>query len=74
MRVTGALFHTQGGLRVDDTARVVRTDGTLLPNLFAGGGAAQSISGPAVTGYLPAVGLAMAITLGRVAGRHAAKL
>ena len=74
VRVTGALFHTQGGLRVDDTARVVRTDGTLLPNLFAGGGAAQSISGPAVTGYLPAVGLAMAITLGRVAGRHAAKL
>ena len=41
VRVTGALFHTQGGLRVDDTARVVRTDGTLLPNLFAGGGAAQ---------------------------------
>ena len=54
-------------------ARVVRPDGRPLPNLYAGGGAARSISGPAVTGYLPAVGLAMAITLGHIAGRAAAQ-
>ncbi|MEM8977725.1 MAG: FAD-dependent oxidoreductase, partial [Pseudomonadota bacterium] len=36
VRVTGALFHTQGGLMIDDTARVVRKDGSALPNLFAG--------------------------------------
>ena len=72
VRVTGALFHTQGGLCIDDRARVLRPDGTALPNLYAGGGAARSISGPAVTGYLPAVGLAMAITLGRIAGAAAA--
>jgi fumarate reductase flavoprotein subunit len=74
VRVTGALFHTQGGLEVDADARVLRADGTALPNLFAGGGAARSISGPAVTGYLPAVGLCMAVTLGRLAGRGAARL
>jgi fumarate reductase flavoprotein subunit len=73
VRVTGALFHTQGGLCIDREARVVRADGRALPNLYAGGGAARSISGPAVTGYLPAVGLAMAITLGAVAGSAAAQ-
>ena len=36
VRVKGALFHTQGGLEIDDQARVRRADGTLLPNLFAG--------------------------------------
>lgn len=72
IRVTGAIFHTQGGLMVDENARVLREDGTALPNVFVGGGAARSISGPEVTGYLPAMGLCMAITLGRVAGRSAA--
>jgi fumarate reductase flavoprotein subunit len=74
LRVTGALFHTQGGLAIDDHAQVLRSDGTPLPNLFAGGGAARSISGPHVTGYLPAVGIAMAITLGALAGDAAARL
>jgi fumarate reductase flavoprotein subunit len=74
LRVTGALFHTQGGLVVDDHAQVLRTDGTPLPNVFAGGGAARSISGPDVTGYLPAVGICMAITLGALAGDSAARV
>ncbi len=74
VRVTGALFHTQGGLTVDGDARVCRPDGTALPNLFAGGGAAQSISGDGATGYLPAAGLCTAVTLGRLAGAAAARL
>jgi fumarate reductase flavoprotein subunit len=73
-KVTGALFHTQGGLVVDGHARVARRDGTPLPNLFAGGGTARSISGPGVWGYLPAAGLCMAVTLGRLAGQAAADL
>jgi fumarate reductase flavoprotein subunit len=72
IKVTGALFHTQGGLVVDATARVVRRDGQVLPNLFAGGGAARSIGGPGGSGYLPGAGLCMAVTLGRLAGRGAA--
>lgn len=74
VKVTGALFHTQGGLTVDGDARVVREDGRKLPNLFAGGGAAQGISGNGATGYLPAAGLCTAISLGWLAGKAAARL
>jgi fumarate reductase flavoprotein subunit len=73
VRVTGALFHTQGGLVVDSDARVCRAAGGKFANLFAGGGAARGISGPTVRGYLPGAGLCMAMTLGRVAGRAAAQ-
>ncbi|MBX6369870.1 MAG: FAD-binding protein, partial [Rhodospirillales bacterium] len=73
IRVTGALFHTQGGLVVDADARVLRADGTPLPNLFAGGGAARGVSGPTVEGYLSGNGLLTAVTLGRAAGTSAAR-
>lgn len=72
LRVTGALYHTQGGLQIDSHARVLRRDGTPFPNLFAGGGSARSVSGPSSWGYLPAMGLTTAITLGWIAGREAA--
>jgi fumarate reductase flavoprotein subunit len=72
LRVTGALYHTQGGLRVDGQARVLRGDGTGFPNLFAGGGSARSVSGPSSWGYLPAMGLTTAVVLGRLAGQGAA--
>ena len=74
LKVVGAIFHTQGGLQIDGEACVVRPDGTPLPNLFAGGGAARSVSGPAHWGYLPAMGLATAVTFGRLAGRAAARV
>ena len=74
VRVTGALFHTQGGLVVDTEAHVLRGDGTRLPNLFAGGGAARGLSGPSRWGYLSGNGLLTATVLGRVAGRSAARL
>lgn len=73
VKVTGALFHTQGGLAVDGGARVRRADGRALPNLFAGGGAACGVSGPAVRGYLSGNGLLSAVTLGRLAGAAAAQ-
>ena len=73
VRVTGALFHTQGGLVVDTQARVLRT-GTrrALPNLFAGGGAARGLTGPSCWGYTSGAGLMTATTLGRLAGEGAA--
>jgi fumarate reductase flavoprotein subunit len=74
VRVTGALFHTQGGLVVDGNARVLRGDGSALPNLFAGGGAARGLSGPSRWGYLSGNGLLTATTLGRLAGIGAAAL
>ena len=74
VKVTGALFHTQGGLAIDTAARVLRADGTALPNLFAGGGAAVGVSGTGVEGYLSGNGLLTAFTLGRIAGQSAAEL
>jgi fumarate reductase flavoprotein subunit len=74
VQVTGALFHSQGGLVVDTQARVLRPDGTALPNLLAGGGAARGLSGSNDTGYLSGNGLLSAVMLGAIAGRSAAAL
>lgn len=73
MRVTGALYHTQGGLQIDGDARVLRPDGSAIAGLYAAGGAARGVSGPSSWGYLPAMGLCAAVTLGRIAGISAAK-
>lgn len=72
VRVTGALFHTQGGLVVDGDARVLRPDGSALPNLFAAGGAACGVSGSRASGYLSGNGLLTAVAYGWLAGRAAA--
>lgn len=73
VRVTGALFHTQGGLVVDADARVQRPDGTALPNLFAAGGAACGVSGRSAAGYLSGNGLLTAVAYGYAAGAAAAR-
>jgi len=72
VKVTGALFHTQGGLVVDRHARVKRRDGRLFPNLFAAGGAAVGVSGETASGYLSGNGQLSATVLGRLAGQSAA--
>lgn len=74
IRVTGALFHTQGGLEVNRQARVLNTQGQALPNLFAAGGAARGVSGSNDSGYLSGNGLLSAVVLGAVAGKSAAAL
>jgi fumarate reductase flavoprotein subunit len=73
VKVTGALFHTQGGLAVDPTGRVKRKDGTEFPNLFAAGGAATGVSGSTAAGYLSGNGLLTATVLGHLAGAAAAR-
>ena len=72
VRVTGALFHSQGGLAVDERARVRLEGGGCVPNLFAAGGAACGVSGPEASGYLSGNGLLTAVALGRIAGESAA--
>lgn len=69
VKVTGALFHTQGGLAIDAHARVLKQDGSVFPNLYAGGGAARGLSGAHVWGYLSGNGLLSAVTLGRIAAQ-----
>lgn len=74
VRVTGALFHTQGGLAIRDDARVRRAAGGVFPNLFAAGGAAAGLSGSRAAGYLSGNGLLTAVALGAIAGRESARL
>ena len=74
VKVTGALFHTQGGLVVNEDAQVMDKNKVPLPNLFAGGGSARGISGPSDWGYIAGNGLLTATTFGRLAGLSAANL
>jgi flavocytochrome c len=74
VKVTGALFHTQGGLVVDAAARVLRADGTPVPNLYAGGGTAAGLSGHGPGGYFSGNGLLTALGYGLLAGRDAARV
>lgn len=74
VKVTGALFHTQGGLDIADDARVRFSSGERMPNLCAAGGAAVGVSGRGDSGYLSGNGLLSAVVLGRIAGKSAARL
>jgi fumarate reductase flavoprotein subunit len=72
VKVTGALFHTQGGLRVNGDAAVLRK-GEPIPGLYAAGGAAAGISGHGAEGYMSGNGLLSALGLGYLAGRAIAR-
>jgi fumarate reductase flavoprotein subunit len=74
VKVTGSLFHTQGGLDIDEQCRVLREDGTPLPNLLAAGGAARGVSGNEVWGYLTGNGLLSAVGGGWLAGGAVAEM
>ena len=73
IKVTVALYHTQGGLKVSPDGQVLRPDGSVIPNLYAGGGTAVGVSGKGLEGYLPGNGLLASLGLGMRAGEHAAE-
>ncbi|WP_404385340.1 FAD-binding protein [Knoellia locipacati] len=70
VRVVPALFHTQGGLVVDEHARVLRPDGSPIEGVYASGGAAEGISGHGAAGYLAGNGLLPALGLALLAAEH----
>ena len=72
VKVVPALFHTQGGLVVDGSARVLREDGTSIEGLYASGGAAAGISGHGAAGYLAGNGLLPALGLAFLAAEDVA--
>ena len=71
IKVTCALYHTQGGLKVNSDGQVLRGDGSIIPNLYAGGGVAVGVSGKGLEGYLPGNGLLASLGLGMLAAEHA---
>ena len=72
VQVVPALFHTQGGLLVDEHARVLDGQGGPMTGLYASGGAAAGISGHGAAGYLAGNGLLPAFGLAYLAATHAA--
>jgi fumarate reductase flavoprotein subunit len=71
IKVTVALYHTQGGLKINPDGQVLRADGCAIPNLYAGGGVAVGVSGKGLEGYLPGNGLLASLGLGMRAAEHA---
>ena len=70
VEVHPALFHTQGGLVVDEHARVLTADDEPIRGLYASGGAAAGISGHGAGGYLAGNGLLPAFGLAYLAADH----
>jgi succinate dehydrogenase/fumarate reductase flavoprotein subunit len=68
VRVIASITHTIGGIRVDERARVLRADGSAVPDLWAAG---VDAGGVAAGGY--ASGLAQALVLGLAAAEDAAR-
>lgn len=66
-----ALYHTQGGLKINPDGQVLRPDGSIIPNLYAGGGVATGVSGMGLAGYLPGNGQLASLGLGMLSGEHA---
>ncbi|HZG71875.1 MAG TPA: hypothetical protein VEY51_10115, partial [Chondromyces sp.] len=46
-------------------------NGEVIPNLYAGGGAAVGVSGKKAYGYMSGNGLLAAMGFGKIAGEHA---
>ena len=64
-----SVHHTMGGVHIDTDARVVKTTGETVPNLFAAGEVTGGIHG---TNRLGSDAVCDCITFGRVAGTSAA--
>jgi fumarate reductase flavoprotein subunit len=58
-------------LKVNANGQVLRADGSIIPNLYAGGGVAVGVSGKGLEGYLPGNGLLASLGLGMLAAEHA---
>jgi fumarate reductase flavoprotein subunit len=70
VEIVPALFHTQGGLAVDEHAQVLDDAGCPLGGLYASGGAAVGMSGHGAAGYLAGNGLLPALGLAYRAAEH----
>ncbi len=68
MRYAGTITRSsQGGLRTDSRARVLREDGTPIEGLYAAGNASASVMGHSYAGGGATIGPAM--TFGYIAAR-----
>jgi len=67
---TAVVFGTYCGLRIDSAARVLRTDGSAIPGLYAAGEVTGGFHGAA---YMTGSALGKAVVFGRIAGSEAGR-
>jgi len=72
VEIVPALFHTQGGLHVDEHARLLDAADRPVAGVYASGGAAVGMSGHGAAGYLAGNGLLPALGLAVLAADHLA--
>ena len=70
--LTHGVLTTQGGAAIDTTGHVLRTDGTTIPGLRAGGGVAVGLAGKDSAGYSSGNGLLSAFGMGWIIGNELA--
>jgi 3-oxosteroid 1-dehydrogenase len=70
MRLYDGALGTAGGLDIDETSRVKRLRGGVIPGLYAAGNTAASVYGLGYPGGGATIG--QALTFGYLAGQHAA--
>jgi fumarate reductase flavoprotein subunit len=66
--VCAAITYTMGGIAIDAASRVLRTDGTVLPGLYAAGSTTGGLDGGPACGYVG--GLVKALVFGLRAAEH----
>jgi len=67
--VTPGIHHTMGGVKINDQAQVIATDGTVIPGLFAAGEVTGGVHGG---NRLGGNAVADFVVFGRIAGQGAA--
>ncbi len=70
MKVSPGYLSTNGGVRIDEFARVVKKDGAIIPGLYATG---DATGGYRPYGYVCGDANMLAAVTGRVAGEHASQ-
>lgn len=69
--ICAGITNTMGGIAIDGHARVLRRDGSVIPGLYAAGGATGGLEGGGAVGYVG--GLIKSCLFGLRAAEHAAK-
>lgn len=71
VRMYPKTMGTFGGVKTDDNFRVLKKDGSIIENLYAGGECSNKIYYNQV--YMSGSAVQLALTSGRISGEHAAK-
>ena len=70
LKAVPAVHHTMGGVKINSQAQVIKTDGSVIPGLYAAGEVTGGVHGK---NRLGSDAIADIIVFGRIAGKNAAQ-